>query len=240
MRVALCISGQLRCFNDALIIKGFEEAFSDFEYDIFISTWVDERLESNDIFSRYKNVKKIKIDDHNDWLHGLDGETKQLMTIPNPPHKNTSAQQLFKIYDCNELKKAYEKENGFEYDVVFRVRPDSLFVTKIILSDFKPSTIFNINFGMARHEARIYDIFFYGDSKTMDCISDSFNNYAMLINDDFSNGLNKVDACRLLYLQAIKNEVKVETINTRVCEVYRGEPEADFMQMIRRLGYENK
>ena len=38
---------------------------------------------------------------------------------------------FYKMYECNKLKSQYEKENGFKYDMVIRLRPDLKICSKI-------------------------------------------------------------------------------------------------------------
>lgn len=243
MKVALCLSGQLRCFNHPMVIESFNKTFSDLDYDIFISTWGDMNITGNikdDIESVYGNIKSINVENYDEWFQSIDDNLRNISQQPNPPHKPTSLPQLYMIYKCNELKKKYEHDNGITYDIVFRVRPDLLFVNKVDITNFNNNTVFNINFGKAYHPNRIYDIFFYGDSKTMDTLSNSFLSYVDLVNHDFDNRLNKVDACRLLYLQCYNNNINVQNVNNRLCEVYRGEDEKTFLHIINYLGYDNK
>ena len=53
---------------------------------------------------------------------------------------NVIATIFYKIYHCNELKKQYELENNFKYDLVIRTRGDQVFEKKINL-DFPTDKI---------------------------------------------------------------------------------------------------
>ena len=84
----------------------------------------------------------------------------------------------------------------------------------------------NINFGRrgAYYEKRIYDIFFYSPSY---CAPDVFCkpwvDFSTLVMHKFDNGLDKRDACRVLYLSAKISELDVISANLRYCDVYRNE-----------------
>lgn len=223
--------------------------------DIFISTWshtgfsynskreniFNKRLDIQTdlyerIFDTYTNIKSLEIEDYDDWLTQLDEKTKSIMTgnliggeiITSPP-------QLYKLYKCNQLKINYESEHNFKYDVVIRIRPDLLFLDNLVLDNLE--SINNINFGIpgAYWPNRIYDIFFYSNSLNMDILCDVWKNLSECIDDEFDNGLDKKDCCRLLYVWALKNKIPVKNLTTRYCEVYRNETITEFIEKIKRI-----
>ena len=80
---------------------------------------------------------------------------------------------LYKIWEANNLKLKFEKENNFKYDIVFRTRFD-LKYKNVDLTGFKAGSIFG-----ARADIRKYatDTFFVCDSYTMDKIVDLYNSF---------------------------------------------------------------
>jgi hypothetical protein len=232
MKIALCISGQMRNYKNEYVKNNFlTYLFNPLNPDIFISTWGNKNDE-NEIFNHYENIKGIKIVDYDKWYSNIDNDLINIINTPNPPHNPTSYQQLFMIYSCNNLKCDYENKNNFKYDIVFRVRPDCLFIDRCDFSNFKNNTIYTqkkIDSNM------VYDIFFYGDSPSMDIISKSFINYRELFNSNFNNGLNRVDANRILYIQALNNNIEVMKMTYRNCEVYRLENYNFFVNMVKSL-----
>jgi hypothetical protein len=253
-KIAVCISGEMRYFNDPIVIDSYNKFVNILNPDVFISTWdhvghsmnhgyinpddnktVDNTI-ANSIKSIYSNIKDIKEENYNNWFDSIDSEIKSRVYAQwyNPLTINSYA-QIYKICDSINLKANYEKDNNFKYDVVIRLRADSLFVNHFDLNINK-HTIYNINFGAAYYPNRIYDILFYGDSDSMDSLSKCFTNYVSLLGNEFHNGLCKRDACRLLYLQSILSELQVESVNTRLCDIYRGQGFNEYYNLIKSWG----
>lgn len=91
--------------------------------------------------------------------------------------------QLYSIMMAGHLKKQYELENGFRYDMCVRLRPDLYFDDlnrRIFVTDFvkpKPKTLYTCH-GFPTDEMPhdgIGDIFFYSDSETYDVVSSLYN-----------------------------------------------------------------
>jgi hypothetical protein len=93
-----------------------------------------------------------------------------------------------------------------------------IFPLKQILSS---GSIFNLNFGRAYYPNRIYDIFFGGSRKAMNFISTIWDDTPYLVKNNFHNGLDKRDCCRILYLAASLNSNNIKTFPSRICDVYR-------------------
>lgn len=255
MKVAVCISGEMRMFENEYISNSLHYLYK-LNPDIFVSTWSHKGFsynvnrdshilsERNDfdfelvdkIKNYYKNLKSFEVENYNDWLNNLSPEIKHIMSgkliggeaVTSPP-------QLYKIYMCNELKKRHELKCGFKYDVVIRTRPDVVYLNDIDFNNI--DSLNNINFGIpgAYWANRIFDIFFYSTSENMDKVCNTWNNLIDNINDSFENGLDKRDCCRLLYVSAMKNSISVNDLQQRTCEVYRNESHEEFMNRIKWL-----
>lgn len=243
-KIAICFSGELRQFENEIIIDNFYKNIGFLKPDIFISGWdhiseslnhsekllnpFEEKKKINDIKiieklkNIYPNLKSVKIENYNDWLNSISHENKNIIYNSNyNPLTVNSFAQIYKICNSVNLKSFYEKENNFKYDIVIRMRTDNCIVSKFKIDEIKNNTIYNINFPNAFYPNRIYDIFFYGDSASMDILSRSYINYINLLNDNFYNGLCKRDACRILYLQCLKNNINVDSCDTRYTDIYR-------------------
>lgn len=122
MRTAFCFSGELRSIDktyDVLKERLFY-AFSD--YDIFYHTWKDDPdIHKLTYFEKDSHTKDINLENR--------------VTLPEYDyHKHTTdntkiqilLRQLYGLERVNTLKKQYELENQFTYDIVFRIRPDIL------------------------------------------------------------------------------------------------------------------
>lgn len=83
-----------------------------------------------------------------------------------------SINMFYKIMKCNELKKQYETEKNFKYDVVVRLRTDTHFREPVILSEDKDKIIVPHHLGYGG----VCDQFAYGSSDLMDTFCDLFPN----------------------------------------------------------------
>jgi hypothetical protein len=255
LKIAVCISGEMRFFNNRLVIDGYNKFVQSLMPDVFISTWdhigvsmnhgyidpyenkqIDASLEDS-IKSVYSNIKYLRIENYNTWIESIPiGVKESVYNGPYNPRTVNSYSQLYKIADSIDMKSKYENENGFTYDIVIRLRPDNLFIKNF---DFNInfSTIYHINLpGDAYYPHRIYDILFYGDSTSMNKIGDTFKNYMYLLHDSFDNGLCKRDASRLMYLQALLSGLKVETTQNRLTDIYRGGTLEDYVTLLKSWG----
>ena len=210
------------------------------DYDIFCYSWdeVGESLDhredisiikkDNDsffhisnIFSEF-NLKKIETESYNDFIFKLP-KTHSKIFNAKTYHKGTifALPQIYTLSKCYKLLASQEEE----YDLIFRCRFDSIYVHPLKLYPLKKflnsSILYNINFGRAYYPNRIYDIFFGGSQKSMNFLDHIWNRIPQLVEDDFNNGQDKRDACRLFFLAANSNNIKIKSLNTRICDIYR-------------------
>jgi hypothetical protein len=68
------------------------------------------------------------------------------------------------------LKSEYEKENNFEYDIVFSTRFDLLFLKDLDFNSFKDTSLLYtpLNADFMPHNPRLSDLFFFSNSKNID------------------------------------------------------------------------
>ena len=240
MKIALLFAGQYRPIANDLMIYSINKLTKEIDYDIFCYSWneigesLDHRgkipkiknendslIQISNIFSRF-NLKKIKTESYKNFIMNLPPEHKKIFNS-KIYHRGTifALPQIYTLSKCYELM-AKEKQ---EYDLIFRCRFDSIFIHPLNLYPLKKflnsSNVYNINFGRAYHPYRIYDIFFGGSKKSMEFLDQIWNNIPLLIKNNFNNGQDKRDACRLFFVSAISNNVKVKSVNTRICDIYR-------------------
>lgn len=155
MKIAICLSGQPR-----FVEKGIESLNKNIlinkDIDVFIHSWFD------------KDNKDIKFDSSQPHLNfnvGTQNEkTEELLNsiepkkiilekpknfdhlshLPDlPTAKQTRlASMFYSMYQCNQIKTDYEKENGFIYDLVIKTRIDIQYnhqvnILKLINKDIK-------------------------------------------------------------------------------------------------------
>jgi hypothetical protein len=184
MRIAVCLFGQPRTWQKC--INNWKEKFNhNGEIDYFFHFWDYNTLPSLLASQPYK----CKIDDE----LISDDEKKQILDTLQPKkysfesRKNIDywncdltpdqkiggwcTEQYYSLYHVSLLKKQYELENNFRYDVVIRLRADLFFLDeKIDLIKPKHNTIYTINshFDERYNVCTINDSYFYADSYTFD------------------------------------------------------------------------
>lgn len=256
LRVAICLSGEVRYFADDLVVDGFQKYIETWNPDIFISTWdhlgrsmnhgyispreVKEQQQDIELYIKhiYKGIKSVEIENYNKWIGDIPKDEYNLAYSDiYSPRTINSYTQLYKIFKANNLKIRYEKKQEIKYDIVLRTRPDNLFVRPLALDEVQQKTIYNINLeGAAYYPNRIYDILFYGGSAEMDAVSNSYLKFKELLHSPFNNGLCPRDTCRLLYLQAINSELSVKSTKDRSCDIYRGQTFEEYTNILRSWG----
>ena len=172
MRIALCISGQLRDWYGTYysLINKISPC------DVFVSTW---KSDSNQAFFQTVKPLKISITDFDSFKQ----QHRQLITTPyykgrllhddatkSCTNTEASMAMFFNIWRCNELKRQHEFVQGFKYDVVLRLRTELTFVRLPKITWFRE---------IANGDQRIYipygyewggitDLFAMGCSQSMD------------------------------------------------------------------------
>lgn len=252
MKVAICISGELRTFDSPCVVESFKEAMDGLNYDVFVSSWLHRGFSLNgnrrDVLDttepenlsedlvRLYNPVSFKLENYGSWVSKLPVSIIGLMKTRLVGGEGvTSPPQLYKIYDCNRLV----KNSGTNYDVVVRCRPDSIYLhrlSSVLNTDM--SKVYHINCGIhgAYWPNRVFDIFFYSSQKNMDILSETWLSLLENVSYPFDNGLDKRDCCRLLYVTCLKNNLDVVDLEKRVCGVYRGGDVGGFMEEMRKLG----
>ena len=117
-KIALCLSGALRNFKDTFY--SFEEMLLQ-KHDVDVFFYGPENKEGLD--QNKKDLEKLfkpkKYIINNPSFYG--NGTFPFPCIHTPP---TPYYSFYNIFKSNELKKQYETENNFKYDLVIRSRAD--------------------------------------------------------------------------------------------------------------------
>ena len=240
MKIAFLFAGQYRIIHKDLMRYSIENLTKGLDYNIFCYSW-DETGESldhrenipitknkHDVFKEISNIfstfnlKKIETDSYHNFVVNLPKTYKKIFNS-KIYHKGT----LFALPQIYTLSKCYKLlgDDLHEYDLIFRCRFDSLYLHPLNLYPLKnllnSSNLYNINFGRAYYPNRIYDVFFGGSRKSMAFLDKIWWDVPQLIENKFNNGQDKRDACRLFFLAAISQNIKIKSFNTRICDVYR-------------------
>lgn len=239
MKVAFLFSGQLRNIPVELFRNSLVNLTKDLNYDIYIYLWDDLGKSLNHSYKQYDinysinptelinqlfngfNLKKIKYESFKKFQINMNKQYKAIYKSEKY-HYGTinSMPQIYTLSKCFNLIDTLD-----EYELIFKCRFDSLFVHPLKLYDLKEisknNNLYNLNFGRSYYPERIYDIFFGGSKHAMNFLSDIWEKFPLLLNDDFNNNLDKRDACRILYLAAHKADINVSSFDSRICDVFR-------------------
>jgi FkbM family methyltransferase len=230
-KTAIIISGFMRTYNEVFdnlkkyVINNF------YEPDIFIYTYNIEGLQikkngeiffdetkkinESDIINLYKPVN-IKFNSFNN-IHNklyLDIPDDDLMIVSGSSAPDKLLNQIYGWYCVNEMKKEYEKQNNFVYDVVLKIRPDIDFLSKINNDEimkcmYDKKIIYipgypNANHGHPTctdclkyyhsgiHNKEICDIFVMTNSKNMDHYCNLYTTYKDIYYEGYNYLGNKI------------------------------------------------
>ena len=204
MKVAVCISGHLRCIKHGY--ENFQEVFVQsnpgYSFDFFIDTWdnLDWRNENafkdtSDIIPQVNEIYnpiKINIEKFINW-----DTSKYMKYISNKRWvkkgmngKRSKGEHIlgmyYKIFKCNNLKIEEEEKRAFKYDLVIRSRTDISFTSPFNLDNLK-NTDTTIYVPQCDQVARsggipIRDMFAISSSENMDYYCHLFNKIDDILN----------------------------------------------------------
>jgi hypothetical protein len=143
MKAALCISGQMRTYRHCFASLK-QNILDPLNPDVFIYTWSDAgsctRIEkderqpslqapvTHDRLRTLYHPKSAIIQEYKtayaEEMHGV--RVPDILKKMEPHNYRGAIPMFFTMYQCNELKRQYEADGGFQYDVVIRLRPDLL------------------------------------------------------------------------------------------------------------------
>jgi hypothetical protein len=166
MKIALCLSGALRNFEDTFY------SFKHFVLDRY----------STDVFF-YGACNKQGVELNTQILTKLYQPKKYVINTDafyNSLAKNNTSYMFYNILKCNDLKTSFENENNIKYDLVIRARPDCFWFRflsdeEITLSKTGVLTPVEWSFRGVNDCARS-DMFAIGSSDLMNRYSQIYNN----------------------------------------------------------------
>jgi hypothetical protein len=253
MKIAICLSGQFRtyekCYHNILKLKNKVESDPNSTVDFFCHAWNfesesrpildvtsnnrvtpydDDKL--NEIIKIY-NPKKYLIEnfEKNQRVNQdvIDIAEERYPENEGPPI-TWCANQFYAVMRSCELKRQYEIENNFEYDVCIRLRYDQyvpwgqVFDLIEILSTVKPNTIFSIHnrkIDVYPHFA-IGDVFWFSDSLTFDKICDFYRHLPSIDISIFDESRNHLipELVFYHYLKEIGIKNQTTLLNFQICK----------------------
>lgn len=202
MKIALCLSGQPRNIKIGLkfIEKYLLQPNKHHEIDVFLHCWYD----AADVGKSYTSAQQYA-----DGYVGLvEQGTDSLLLERLKPKKYVIEKQInfkeysktfkthpnakqdimcsifYSMFACNNLKKQYEIENNFKYDLVVRTRYDLAYFSPIIFSEYLDSFNKITVLENYQKDQDVYssinlpmpDIFSFSNSKNMDIFCSVYPN----------------------------------------------------------------
>lgn len=168
-KIAICISGQTRTGIEAAEL--FMTFFKGYHHDVFFHTWYESDKTSEKIVELYKPKRFV-----------IETPLEKNIGYVN---KGSFESMFYSIMRANDLKKEHEIANDFRYDVVVRHRFDVVFnpESRFHFVEKRKRTIYTHSISHPHvnvdyHHYGINDLFFYGDSESMDILSNSFKIYS--------------------------------------------------------------
>jgi hypothetical protein len=138
--------------------------------DVFIFSWnLEEQDKINKSFRPKVAVySEQKVFDIPDWIPG---EYKR---------KQNHYSRWYAFYMANELKRVYESENGFTYDIVMNARFDVAWRKPILFDDLNKKYLYVNGWYRKENEKKLItskykDFWFAGSSENMDNFSNLYN-----------------------------------------------------------------
>jgi hypothetical protein len=184
MRTALVISGQLkRLKEDAPSV--IEHIVNPYKADVFISLWSPDYLRLPEV--TMKQPYDSSIDELLGYYNPIALELDRPRPLPNVPRNlhnygggiatgskpDNCWSMFYRIHRGNELRKAYEQENGFTYSRVIRFRFEIGACQPCPIIEPEPHTIF-IPEGQD-HLGGVCDTTAIGDGPSMDVYSSIYS-----------------------------------------------------------------
>jgi hypothetical protein len=190
MKIAIVFSTQLRTikYTKQNLIEFFGEFFN--QIDFFCHTWDVSYCTTRDAgIIRWDNVEEQDMEKYKSLLMDSNVEKDFISTftprkyvketlykyqLNNKKNGKVDFPMWYSIWAGNELKKQYEIENKFEYDIVIKVRGDLFFYNNKLINDILDYLIENKKKGIPLYYY-VEDFYFLTDSKTMDLLCEYGN-----------------------------------------------------------------
>lgn len=190
MRIALCLSGQMRNFK--AVYEVFKQTIlQPLNADVFIDTWEEagsspkgeknsEQFEKTEVTEELLETffapKLVNVEPfYEKYFEQIDNNSIPDWLTAEHPRARSSLPMYYKMFRCDLLRRDYESKNGFRYDWVVRARPD-IYLDKplFITESHGEKALMRLSPGPKYEHVPyfIWDTFFVADSKTMSDICD--------------------------------------------------------------------
>lgn len=200
MKIALCLSGQMR-----FIQRGFVEVIHPYilennTVDVFIHSWdiTPDQVGSKFLAGNIHPIGELITQDLTSQTLNLYKPVSHVfeeqINFPELPHTDNHLPGFFSknvysmfysIYQSNKLKSEYEQLHNFKYDYVVRSRFDVKLNSKVNFDEFD-SNVLNVPSGCFDPVNGYVDCFAFAKSDIMDVYSNLYNHLDQYINDTSS------------------------------------------------------
>lgn len=241
MKVAVCLAGQYRTFDNPIVQRTLNHFLLEkYDCDVFVSTWDDTGRSVNntqDTSSPNRKVQEshilqylpkavVEVENYKEWYNSLPQQLRAY--IDATTLHSGCVPQLYKKYKAVAL---IPKEA--QYDVVIVTRPDLFYLEELPLSSIKETTgtIWNSNpvGTWAYYPNRIFDIMYMGVRESVDALSQCYFNIDKLLDDPHQTGLHSLDCCKMLYTFAKDFcNLQVQSTTTLIGNVYRDDSSVQY------------
>ena len=242
LKTAICFSGELRTFRVA--VPRILKYFKGYNADIFCHTWqASGNTEHQPIDFKYLN----------DFISNSEHTLEGIKVEKSINHSGPFGNMLYSIQQANLLKRKYEIENGFDYDLVIKTRYDMLMPPghEFGSRQIDPRVLYYSlgNRGLVHTDVGkhgLSDIIFWGDSPTMDIACDTYRYYNWHAYPRYlqlmtGNMLDPQDSMlspgTLIYQRTQKRNIKLQQVQPQLQEtlwrtkVEHLDPEKDFNEI---------
>lgn len=234
--IALCISGQMRTYRKCY---GFlmENIINPLEPDIFIHTWREQGGTTKadiDVADYYDPVTEQRLDrlyspiaahveDFDDeYFTQKDGVAIPKKLKEETNHWKGNIPLFYKMYACNELKSRHENRNGFEYDIVIKIRPDLIVSEPIPEKVFnEPNTLWHSEYGIDT-TMQVSDKFAISSSENIDYYTSVWEHLNDYWENPLGDGMSKNIRVgeRLMRHHLEKKNINVDSFSSH-CKILR-------------------
>lgn len=181
MKIAVCLSGQLRNWKLGVDNqKWFWTVNKNFKVDFFAHTWnySEDRKALSEPYVR----REVPYEEYKQFIEAFDikksiFDDKPVNSFQNSDHWGAL---FYSFVNTLLLKREYELENNFTYDLVIKSRPDIVFNPAMFLHPFPfdDGVLYSSHGGLMQNEYNMVnfnDCLFLGNSRTMDKLINIFH-----------------------------------------------------------------
>ena len=199
-RIAVCFSGQARTWRTAKdnILKYFHLSEQGCQVDFFIHTWDNNQYRvKDDLVWKSRSNQAVKVTEKEELEKAFSPKKIELQHYVESEYATLWEALLYSFMKSIWLKKEYEVENDFTYDLVVRARLDinypqegvcntGLRLDKFSIHPVQHLTAYSTSptihrFPQEFNYPNFDDVFFYSNSPTMDIIANCCRWYRGII-----------------------------------------------------------